>query len=173
VCVVPKVFRTRFSPEPVTRVMKLNKRKIHWIIRQKQKGVPTKQIALDMKISRRRVQQLWKGYVDTGREPATCENMGQPKKLFDKREAHILRIRIKRIGTNGFDTNGSTMIMISSCTLNGVVLNQSRQVRNTFGTTQGRFQRISLPAPSDPARRPGMCIEAYRIPICPAKGNAP
>ena len=30
--------------------MKLDQRKIHWIIRQKQKGVSTKQIALDMKI---------------------------------------------------------------------------------------------------------------------------
>ena len=38
VCVVPKVFRTRFTPEPVTRVMKLDQRKIHWIIKQKQKG---------------------------------------------------------------------------------------------------------------------------------------
>ncbi|MCX6672469.1 MAG: IS481 family transposase, partial [Methanothrix sp.] len=43
--------------------MKLDQRKIHWIIRQKQKGVSTKQIALDMKISRRRVQQIWKDYV--------------------------------------------------------------------------------------------------------------
>jgi hypothetical protein len=76
--------------------MKLNKRKIHWIIRQKQKGVPTKQIALDMKISRRRVQQLWKSYVDAGREPAIGENMDRPKKLFDKREAQIMRIRRKK-----------------------------------------------------------------------------
>ena len=30
-CVVPKVFRTRFTPGPVTRVMKLDQRKIHWI----------------------------------------------------------------------------------------------------------------------------------------------
>jgi transposase len=52
-CRVLKVFRTRFTPVPVTRVMKLDPRKIHWIIRQKQNGVTTKQIALDMKISRR------------------------------------------------------------------------------------------------------------------------
>jgi putative transposase len=89
--------------------MKLNKRKIHWIIRQKPKGVPTKQIALDMKISRRRVQQLWKGYETPGEKPAIGENVGRPKKLFDKREAQIMRIRRKRIGANGFDTNGSTV----------------------------------------------------------------
>ncbi len=43
-----------------------------------------------MKISRRRVRQLWKCYVDTGREPAIGENMGRPKKLFDEREALII-----------------------------------------------------------------------------------
>jgi hypothetical protein len=82
VCRVLKVFRTGFSPGPITRVMKLNKRKIHWIIRQKQKGVSTNKIALDMKISRRRVQQVWKSYKTTGQEPAIGENMGRPKKLF-------------------------------------------------------------------------------------------
>jgi putative transposase len=70
--------------------MKLNKRKIHWIIRQEQNGVATKQIALDMKISQRRVQQIWKGYVEAGREPAIGENMGRPKKLFDEREAQVI-----------------------------------------------------------------------------------
>jgi len=70
ICRVLKVFRTRFSPEPATRVMKLNKRKIHWIIRQKQKGVSTKEVALDMRILRRRVQQIWKSYETTGQEPA-------------------------------------------------------------------------------------------------------
>ncbi len=81
-CRVPKVFRTRFSPEPVTRVMKLNKRKVHWIIRQKQKGVSTKQISLDMKISQRRMQQVWNAYKTTGQEPSVGEKMGRPKKLF-------------------------------------------------------------------------------------------
>ena len=70
--------------------MKLDKRKIHWIIRQKQKGVSTKQIALDMKISRRRVQQVWKCYKTTGQEPAIGENMGRPKKLFDDQEAQVV-----------------------------------------------------------------------------------
>jgi putative transposase len=70
--------------------MKLDQRKIHWIIRQKQKGVTTKQIALDMKISRRRVQQIWKNYAESKQEPAIGENMGRPRKPFDEREAQVV-----------------------------------------------------------------------------------
>ena len=73
--------------------MKLDQRKIHWIIRQKKKGVTTKQIALDMKISRRRVQQIWKSYAETEREPGIGENMGRPMKLFDEGEAQVVRRR--------------------------------------------------------------------------------
>lgn len=70
--------------------MKLDQRKIHCIIRQKLKGVTTKQIALDMKISRRRVQQIWKSYKEGGREPILGENMGRPRKPFDKKEAEVI-----------------------------------------------------------------------------------
>jgi putative transposase len=75
---------------PVTRVMKLDQRKIHWIIRQKQKVVATKQIAQDMKISRRRVQQIWKSYAEGKQEPAMGENMGRPRKPFDGKEAQVV-----------------------------------------------------------------------------------
>jgi len=80
--------------------MKLNPRKIHWIIRQKQKGVTTKQIALDIKISRRRVQQIWKIYVESKQEPAIGENMGLPRKPFDEREAQVVSdgYRLYRFG---------------------------------------------------------------------------
>jgi putative transposase len=70
--------------------MKLDKRKIHWIIRQEQKGATTKPISLDMKISRRRVQQIWKGYVESKQEPAVGENLGRPSKPFDEREAEAI-----------------------------------------------------------------------------------
>jgi putative transposase len=70
--------------------MKLDQRKIHWIIRQKQKGVTIKQIALDMKISRRRVQQIWKSYAESKQEPSIGENMGRPRKPFDEREAEVI-----------------------------------------------------------------------------------
>ena len=89
-CRVLKVFRTRFSYAPVTRVMKLDQRKIHWIIGQKLKGVTTKEIALDMKISRRRVQQIWKSYKEQKQEPTVGENMGRPRKPFDEREARVV-----------------------------------------------------------------------------------
>jgi len=58
--------------------MKLNKPKIHWIIRQTRKGVATKEIARDMKISPRRVQQILKEYRETGKEPSLGENLGRP-----------------------------------------------------------------------------------------------
>lgn len=70
--------------------MKLDQRKIHWIIRQKQKGVTTKQIALDMKISRRRVQQIWKSYAEEGYDPILGESMGRPRKPFDEKEAKVI-----------------------------------------------------------------------------------
>jgi hypothetical protein len=70
--------------------MRLDQRKIHWIIRQKQKDVTTKPIALDMKKSQRRVQQIGKGYVDSGQEPAVSENMDRPRKLFDERESQVV-----------------------------------------------------------------------------------
>jgi len=70
--------------------MKLDQRKVHWIIRQKQKGVTTEQIAQDMKISKRRVQQIWKSYAESKQEPSIGENMCQPKKPFEEREAQVV-----------------------------------------------------------------------------------
>jgi putative transposase len=77
-CGVPKLFRTYLSSEPEVRDMKLNKRKIHWIIRKKKKGMTTSEIARDMKISPRRVQQVWKQYLDTGIEPVIGKDIGRP-----------------------------------------------------------------------------------------------
>jgi putative transposase len=71
--------------------MKLNRRKVHYIIRQKQKGVTTSKIALDMKVTRRRVQQIWKRYLETGCEPMLGANLGRPRKTSDEREAAAVR----------------------------------------------------------------------------------
>jgi putative transposase len=71
--------------------MKLNRKKVHWIVRQKQKGVGTKEIAQDMKVSRRRVQQIWKSFQETGEEPIIGQNIGRPRKPYVKREAEIIR----------------------------------------------------------------------------------
>lgn len=46
---------------------KLTKKKIRWILRWKQKGKSTKDISVSQKVSRRRVQQIWKQYTDNGR----------------------------------------------------------------------------------------------------------
>ena len=71
--------------------MKLNKAKIHWIIRQKRNGMATKDIARDMKISPRRVQQILKEYRETGKEPSLGENLGRPAKPYDEYEAQIVK----------------------------------------------------------------------------------
>jgi putative transposase len=71
--------------------MKLTRKKIHWIIRQKQKGVRTKEIALAMKISRRRVQQIWKCFNETDHEPILGRNIGRPRKPYARHEAEIIK----------------------------------------------------------------------------------
>jgi polyribonucleotide nucleotidyltransferase len=58
--------------------MKLDQRKIHWIIRQKQKNVTAKQIAFDMKISWRRVQQIWKIYAESKQDLQSAKTWGGP-----------------------------------------------------------------------------------------------
>jgi putative transposase len=71
--------------------MKLNRKKVHWIIRHKQKGVGTKEIAREMKVSRRRVQQIWKYFKETGKEPILGQNVGRPRKPYVKQEAEIVK----------------------------------------------------------------------------------
>jgi len=53
--------------------------------------VTTKEIARDMKVSRRRVQQIWKFFKETGQELILGKNIGRPKKPYVKREAEIVR----------------------------------------------------------------------------------
>jgi len=67
--IVPKVFRTRFYPEISVQSVKLSKRKIRYIINHRKKGESCETIAVDMKLSRRRVEQIWKQYKETGKEP--------------------------------------------------------------------------------------------------------
>ena len=70
--------------------MKLNKTKVRWILRQSRKGVSTKEIARDMKVSQRRVQQVIKDWKETGREPVYGQKMGRPTKPYEEREAQIV-----------------------------------------------------------------------------------
>jgi len=60
-------------------MVKLNERKIHWIIQQKLRGRGTGEIALIQRVSRRRVEQLWQTYRLTGLLP-TLKKPGRPSK---------------------------------------------------------------------------------------------
>jgi putative transposase len=71
--------------------MKLNRRKIHLIIRQKQEGVSSREIVKDIEISSRRVNQIWKYFREHGREPIIGKGVGRPRKPYDEREAQIVR----------------------------------------------------------------------------------
>ncbi|HID98512.1 MAG TPA: IS481 family transposase, partial [Thermodesulfobacteriaceae bacterium] len=71
--------------------MKLNKRKIRYIINHKKKGESCAIIAKDIKISTRRVEQIWKEYYETGEEPIVGKNLGRPKKPPIQEEAEIVK----------------------------------------------------------------------------------
>ena len=71
--------------------MKLNKTKVRYILRQNRKRVPTKEIARDVKVSQRRVQQIIKEYKETGQEPVLSEKVGRPRKPFTDNEIEIIR----------------------------------------------------------------------------------
>jgi len=60
--------------------MKLNRKKIRWIIAQKLKGESSSTIAEIQGISARRVQQIYKEYVETGQFPQVGNSFGRPKK---------------------------------------------------------------------------------------------
>ncbi len=90
-CIVPKLFPSQLSPESLAQDMKLNRRKIHQIICQKQKGASSREIAKDVEISRRRVNQIWKYFGEHGREPIIGKDVGRPRKPYDECEAQIVR----------------------------------------------------------------------------------
>ena len=90
-CVVPKRFRIQFRSESFVQSVKLNRRKIRYIINHKKKGESCKTIAIDLKISTRRVEQIWKEYNETGNEPVIGKNLGRPKKPLNPEEVEIIK----------------------------------------------------------------------------------
>jgi hypothetical protein len=93
------LFSIMWCPESISHTLYPWARNTGYEIRQTQdsldypakaEGGDNKQIALDMKISRRRVQQIWKCYMESKQEPAIDENMGRPRKPFDEREAEVI-----------------------------------------------------------------------------------
>jgi putative transposase len=71
--------------------MKLSRRKVHWLIRQKQEGVSSKEIARHIDISCRRVEHIWKYFRDHGHEPIIGNGVGRPRKPYDEKEAQIVK----------------------------------------------------------------------------------
>ena len=70
--------------------MKLTRKKIWWIIRQKEKTESSGVIAKIQNITRRRVDQLWKQYRGTGVIPKIGEAMGRPKKSISVEESTVI-----------------------------------------------------------------------------------
>jgi len=59
--------------------VKLDEKAIKWIIREKEKETPTKEIAEIERITRQRVNQIYRQYRETGEIPK-LRKPGRPKK---------------------------------------------------------------------------------------------
>ena len=90
-CRVPELFRLSSKLGCIVQDMKLNKTKVRYIIRQNCKRMPTKEIAWDVKVSQRRVQQIIREYKETGQEPVLGEKVGRPRKPFTEKETEVIR----------------------------------------------------------------------------------
>jgi hypothetical protein len=79
----PESISTRFIPGPVTRVMNYEIRSAQDTLDYlaKAEGVTTKQIALDMKISRRRIQQIWKSMLRASKSLQSARTWADPGAL--------------------------------------------------------------------------------------------
>ena len=74
--------------------MKLDERAIRWIIREKEKGTPTKIIAEIEGITRQRVNQIYKQYRETGEIPK-LRKPGRPKKVLSDEEINTIKYACK------------------------------------------------------------------------------
>jgi hypothetical protein len=59
-------------------MVKLNERKIRWIIHEKLRGRGAGELALIQRVSHRRIEQIWQAYKRTG-IPSTLKTPGKPK----------------------------------------------------------------------------------------------
>jgi putative transposase len=71
--------------------MKLTEAKVRFILRQNRKGVATKEIALYMKVTQRRVQQVLKDSREIGHDPVYGKDVGRPRRPYDEMEAQIVQ----------------------------------------------------------------------------------
>ena len=92
-CIVPKLFPTFKYLEmqsPVSETMKVNRKKMRYLIQKKKQGLSSSVIAVHLKVSKRRVNQIWQEYKTTGKVPINGQNVGRPKKpLFSDEEAAV------------------------------------------------------------------------------------
>ena len=70
---------------------KLNQQMVHWIIQEKKSSVPSSVIAKVAGVSKRRVEQIWKEFRDTGEEPVIGKKTGRPEKAPDACEMEIVK----------------------------------------------------------------------------------
>jgi putative transposase len=105
-------------------MVKLNERKIRWIIQQKLGGRGTGEIALIQRVSRRRVEQLWQAYRLTSILP-TLKKPGRPSKAsvslrdaalileaYDKLKVNALTLERVLKHTHGFSQPHNRIHMI-------------------------------------------------------------
>ncbi|XRO75904.1 helix-turn-helix domain-containing protein [Methanocaldococcus sp. 28A] len=71
--------------------VKLDDKKIKKIIRWKEKGFRTKDIAKKLEISTRRVQQIWKEYRETGEIPNIKRRCRKPREITQEEIDIVLK----------------------------------------------------------------------------------
>jgi len=71
--------------------MKLNQKKIRYLIRKKEQGLSSSKIAVHLKMSKRRVNQIWRGYNTAGILPINGQKVGRPKKALSSDEEAIVK----------------------------------------------------------------------------------
>ena len=69
--------------------MKLNDRKVRWLVQEKRKGRGSGELAPIQKVTRRRVEQLWQAYRLTGSMP-TLKKPGRPRNDRNLQEATLI-----------------------------------------------------------------------------------
>ena len=95
-CTVPKVFPISDVEPKTSSTMKLSKKKIRWIIREKEKKESSGIIAKIQHITRRQVDRLWKQYQETGIIPDIGKAMGRPKKPVTDEESGVIEKAYER-----------------------------------------------------------------------------
>ncbi len=78
---------------------KLNQKKVKWIVREMERGTPSRLAAGVQKISQRRAQQLYRKYRDTGEIPL-LKRCGRKKRELTKDERDIVLEAYKEYRVN-------------------------------------------------------------------------